>query len=311
MSMLDPLDWERMHMTRRNSGVQQIPFMDFSFFPVKEDTNDLEQLPDHPVGDYPVVTADAPILVATNNSSRYLVSDYDDHSSVSDPSESSGNDSSTNVPYFQPREHSGSQKSQSVSAYFSSQKFKPFHEEKWSMRYKELHQFYRINGHSAVPHTYPKNPQLARWVKRQRRQYKLLQEGKASTMTSERLDLLNSLEFIWDSHDLNWREKHTALTAFKNETGHANVPSNFRDKKLATWVKCQRRQYKLYCEGRPSAMSHERIAALEKTGFEWEIRTTNSKPMAVPVTPTPSHVPSFVEDPSKDMVHLFSPLSQF
>ena len=49
-------------------------------------------------------------------------------------------------------------------------RFKPFHEEKWAVRYKELVHFHRENGHSAVPHTYPPNPQLARWVKRQRRQ---------------------------------------------------------------------------------------------------------------------------------------------
>jgi hypothetical protein len=45
-------------------------------------------------------------------------------------------------------------------------RFKPFHEEKWSVRYMELVQFHREHGHAAVPHTYPPNQQLARWVKR-------------------------------------------------------------------------------------------------------------------------------------------------
>lgn len=45
-------------------------------------------------------------------------------------------------------------------------RFKPFHEEKWSVRYRELQIFHRENGHAAVPHTYPKNQQLARWIKR-------------------------------------------------------------------------------------------------------------------------------------------------
>ena len=45
------------------------------------------------------------------------------------------------------------------------QRFKPFHDEKWKLRYKELLTFHRDNGHAAVPHTYPPNPQLARWVK--------------------------------------------------------------------------------------------------------------------------------------------------
>lgn len=162
-------------------------------------------------------------------------------------------------------------------------RFKPFHEEKWSVRYKELLNFHKENGHAAVPHTYPKNPQLARWVKRQRRQYKLRRDGRPSTMTSDRLDLLNSVGFIWDSHDVNWREKLELLDAFRKEHSHCNVPSNYKDKKLATWVKCQRRQYKLYWDGKPSAMTPERILELEKAGFEWEIRST------VPRNPQPVH----------------------
>lgn len=157
---------------------------------------------------------------------------------------------------------------------FNQHRFKPFHEEKWSLRYKELLDFHREHGHAAVPHTYPANPQLARWVKRQRRQYKLRRDNRQSTMTMERLDLLTSVGFIWDSHDVNWREKLDSLALFRREHGHCNVPSNYRDKKLATWVKCQRRQYKLYWDSKPSAMSPDRILELEKVGFEWEIRST-------------------------------------
>mgnify|MGYP003866784279 CR=1 FL=1 len=179
----------------------------------------------------------------------------------------------------------------SSSSNDDNQRFKPFHEEKWSHRYKELLEFHRSFGHAAVPHTYPKNPQLARWVKRQRRQFKLRKEGKPSTMTPERLELLDSVGFIWDSHDLNWREKLEALTAFKAENSHCNVPSNFRDKKLATWVKCQRRQYKLYWDGKPSAMSPFRISALERLGFEWEIRSAGAKASSSSVPPGASRGP--------------------
>jgi hypothetical protein len=157
------------------------------------------------------------------------------------------------------------------------QRFKPFHEEKWNQRYKELLDFHREHAHCSVPHTYPKNAQLARWVKRQRRQYKLRLEGRASTMTLERLDMLNDVGFIWDSHDVNWREKLMELEAFRTKNGHCNVPSNHTEKKLATWVKCQRRQYKLYWDGKPSAMTPERILQLEKIGFEWEIRSPTTK----------------------------------
>ena len=168
-------------------------------------------------------------------------------------------------------------------------RFKPFHEEKWTLRYKELLSFHQLHGHAAVPHTYPANPQLARWVKRQRRQFKLRKDKRQSTMTTERLDLLTNVGFVWDSHDVNWREKLDGLEAYRREYGNCNVPSNFRDKKLATWVKCQRRQYKLYWDGKPSAMSPERILELEKVGFEWEIRSTVPRP---PNTGHSSNIPS-------------------
>ena len=168
-----------------------------------------------------------------------------------------------------------------------SQRFKQFHEEKWSHRYKELLAFHREFGHSAVPHTFPRNPQLARWVKRQRRQYKLRRDGRPSTMTVERLQLLDTVGFVWDSHDVNWREKLMALDNFRREHGHCNVPSNYTDKKLATWVKCQRRQYKLHIDQKPSAMTEQRITELEKRGFEWEIRSSAGKSK----TPTPDYAP--------------------
>jgi hypothetical protein len=176
-------------------------------------------------------------------------------------------------------------------------RFKPFHEEKWTIRYKELLSFHQLHGHAAVPHTYPANPQLARWVKRQRRQFKLRKDKRQSTMTTERLDLLTNVGFVWDSHDVNWREKLDGLEAYRREYGNCNVPSNFRDKKLATWVKCQRRQYKLYWDGKPSAMSPERILELEKVGFEWEIRSTVQRP------PNNGHVAHISSETTSMIMH--------
>lgn len=315
-------------MARRNS-MQQISFMDFSFFPVKGDTTELARIPDVPAMSNVVASADVPFSSTDYN----WVSDFDDHSSGSDPSESSTGGSSANFTTLASTTNlDSSEHSHSVEGYsqfsssgtlqtLSSQRFKPFHEEKWGMRYKELVVFFRENGHSAVPHTYPKNPQLARWVKRQRRQYKLLQEGKPSTMTTERLELLSQVGFIWDSHELNWREKLLALTEFKKDHGHCNIPSNFGDKKLSTWVKCQRRQFKLHRDGKPSAMTPERIAALQAINFEWEIRPANGKATKTvdsePVPVTPTAIPSVMmaddlELPiSSDQILLFQTLVDF
>jgi hypothetical protein len=152
-------------------------------------------------------------------------------------------------------------------------RFKQFHEDRWDYMLSEMLEFREANGHCLVPHTFPANPQLARWVKRQRRQYKLMNDGKTSTMTPERATVLEQEGFVWDSHDAAWKEKIGDLRRYRAQHGHTLVPSSYKpNPHLATWVKCQRRQYKLFLEGKNSAMNAKRIAELEKEGFVWEIR---------------------------------------
>jgi Helicase associated domain len=158
----------------------------------------------------------------------------------------------------------------------SSKKFRPYQAEKWQERFEELLKFRKDEGHCLVPHTYPSNPALARWVKRQRYQYKLLQEGKPSSITHDRIKILEDIGFVWDSHEAAWHERLSELMEFKSKRNSCLVPSNYPEQpQLATWVKCQRRQYKLYWEGRPSNMTVERIMILEKIGFEWELRSSS------------------------------------
>ena len=115
-------------------------------------------------------------------------------------------------------------------------RFKAFHKEKWDYRLADLLAYRKKNGHCLVPHTYPPDPQLARWVKRQRRQYKLMQEGKPSTMTLDRVELLEKSGFVWDSHDVSWKEKIEDLRKFRAEHSNCLVPSNYKkDVGLAVW----------------------------------------------------------------------------
>jgi len=152
-------------------------------------------------------------------------------------------------------------------------RFRPYQYEQWTEKFQELTDFRKEKGHCQVPHTYTENPPLARWVKRQRYQYKLKMENKQSTMTDERVDLLENIGFIWDSHAAAWAEKLHELKEYAELRGDCNVPSTFPDNpQLATWVKCQRRQYKLLRDGKTSNMTVERIKELESIGFVWEVR---------------------------------------
>ena len=160
------------------------------------------------------------------------------------------------------------------------ERFKPFHEEKWGQRLDEIRLFRKQHGHCLVPHTYPLNPQLARWVKRQRRQKKLAEDGLLSTLTVERMILLEDIGFIWDRHDEAWKGNIQALRDYRTRHGDCLVPCSYQaNPRLAVWVKCQRRQHKLYTEGKPCAISKVRIAELNMEGFHWEVRGSGARQM--------------------------------
>jgi hypothetical protein len=96
-------------------------------------------------------------------------------------------------------------------------------------------------------------------------------EGKSSTITDERIGLLEACGFVWDSHHEAFQIRLKELAEFKALHGHTAVPAKYTANiQLATWCKCQRRQYRLFQEGRPSNLSPERIRDLERLGFEWK-----------------------------------------
>ncbi|CAJ1936107.1 unnamed protein product [Cylindrotheca closterium] len=156
----------------------------------------------------------------------------------------------------------------------STARFRPYQEQQWRAQFQKLVQYKLEHGHCSVPHAYPEDPILARWVKRQRYQYKKFNDNNpTSTMTTCRIQELESIGFIWHSHASAWLEKLNDLRAFKQRTGHCNVPSDYpANVGLSTWVKCQRRQYKLYMarSSSSSAAATHRFQVLDSLGFLFE-----------------------------------------
>lgn len=69
-------------------------------------------------------------------------------------------------------------------------------------------------------------------------------------MTDSRIHQLEDVDFVWDSHAASWQERLEELQAYVKENGDGRVPSNYsKNPPLATWVKCQRRQGKLFWNG--------------------------------------------------------------
>jgi hypothetical protein len=139
--------------------------------------------------------------------------------------------------------------------------------DRWDDRFDELRHFVGIHGHCHVPTRLDSSPSLARWCKRQRYQHNLKQAGAHSTLTDEREQKLNDVDFVWDAHLSSWEERFMELVEFKQKHGHTNVPrSNGR---LGSWVKSQRRQHALYIRGEKSHLKAQRVEKMKSLGFEW------------------------------------------
>jgi hypothetical protein len=152
-----------------------------------------------------------------------------------------------------------------------------YHKDRWEKRYNELKIVFKETGRSSVHHNDVSKKGLARWIKRQRYQYKLLHERKTSTMTEERIEALHLLNFVWDSHSTAWDDRMQELTLFKDTNQHCNVPYNYpANKTLASWIKYQRRQYRLMERGGKSNISSKRICQLKNLGFQFSPRETLS-----------------------------------
>ena len=115
-------------------------------------------------------------------------------------------------------------------------RFKTFQEEKWKQRLQELRYFRQKHGHCMVPYSYQPNLQLADWVKRQRRQYKLFQDGNMSTMTEDRLEMLEDMGFVWDRHESTWNQRMEELRIYRAQYGNYLVPRGYKQNyQLSIW----------------------------------------------------------------------------
>jgi hypothetical protein len=72
------------------------------------------------------------------------------------------------------------------------------HAATWDERFRELSTFQSDCGHCKVPTSFSPNPQLAVWVKSQRRQFQLFVSGRKSYMTEARMFQLSSLGFAFN-----------------------------------------------------------------------------------------------------------------
>ncbi|EED90083.1 hypothetical protein THAPSDRAFT_263700, partial [Thalassiosira pseudonana CCMP1335] len=136
----------------------------------------------------------------------------------------------------------------------------------WQTMYNKLSTFHQTHGHCRVP----SSSTLGQWAVRQRFLYRQSPAGKAkSSLTQERIDLLNSLDFAWTTRSEElWQQRIQELQQFKLQHGHCLVPRKYDpNPSLSAWVATQRKNYNRRMKGQTTPLTVGRMRELEKMGF--------------------------------------------
>jgi hypothetical protein len=150
----------------------------------------------------------------------------------------------------------------------------PMRKLKWSDRLEELTAFADQNGHVRAPKLYQDNPQLRRWVIKQRTQYRYYKEGRTSTLNEEKVKQLEAVGFQCSPmRTLKWSDRLEELKAFADQNGHVRVPKLYPENpQLGGWVSNQRTQYRYYKEGKTSKLNEEKVKQWEAVGFQRSLK---------------------------------------
>lgn len=89
-----------------------------------------------------------------------------------------------------------------------------------------------------------------------------------SSKNIERKDLIQATNGKKKQSDISWRANYSTAKAYVEKHGHISRGN----RKVANWIKRQRQQYRNRLMGKPSSMTAERIAEMEKLDFEWKPR---------------------------------------
>jgi hypothetical protein len=156
------------------------------------------------------------------------------------------------------------------------------HSKQWEQMFDALRKFHSDNRHCRVPSKWPENPKLASWVATQRAR------KAESKLSEDRIARLDALGFAWrvystgaqpqsealETNDDVWEQMLAALETYRNEHRDCKVPAQWPpNPKLANWVSKQR-QFK-----KSGKLKPERVAALEKIGFEWILGRGSVRPL--------------------------------
>ncbi len=129
--------------------------------------------------------------------------------------------------------------------------------EKWERAYNALLKYYRREGHCRINQLLVFDGlKLGAWASNQRH--------TKNRLSNERIERLNAMGFIWNTHVDQWEESFAALKSFHKKQGNCKVERNvvIGGLKLGAWVINQRQ--------RKERLTPEQIKRLDSLGFTWD-----------------------------------------
>jgi hypothetical protein len=129
--------------------------------------------------------------------------------------------------------------------------------ELWEKGFLALKAFHKREGHCHVAQKWIEAGfKLGTWVSGQRQ--------KRSKLSSEQIDRLNSLGFIWNPIGNQWEDCFTALKEFQSREGHCRVGRDIfvNGFNLGSWVILQR--------SRQQQLTSIQLKRLNTLGFSWD-----------------------------------------
>lgn len=129
--------------------------------------------------------------------------------------------------------------------------------QQWGEKIEELRAFKAQYGHCNVPMRWKDNPKLSNWVFNLRR---AKTQGKSGILTSERVEELESLGFIWDPAEESWLKFFEEFKVFKKENGHGRVR---KGSPLGNWLDRQRQAFK------KGTLSSDKKQLLDAVSSDW------------------------------------------
>lgn len=155
-------------------------------------------------------------------------------------------------------------------------------EAQWLEKFDLMKKYRREYGDTLVPRQHARGS----WVWWQRREYKAFMERKKALeqaertdsskvktgMTEERIQLLESEDFIWEPKEFLWNLKYEELREWIALNGHGAITMRKKNNgTLELWAARQRKMYKQHCNGEKTSLTKERIEKLQSIGFVFDL----------------------------------------